>query len=255
MNLEFDLSKAEGYKSNSQIARVLTEDWVKSNVYCLNCGLDNLSGFANNQPVADFYCPKCQEQFELKSKSGGISKKIVDGAYQSMLERISSVDNPNFFVLNYDRKRLSIVNFLIIPKHFFTPRVIEKRKPLLLTAKRAGWVGCNILLSDIPESGRIFYIKERQTLDKEDVMQQWRKTVFLRQETPQSRGWLLDILGCIEKIPSREFELGDVYAFEKELKQLHPENNFVRDKIRQQLQLLRDKGVIEFISRGRYYKN
>ena len=233
---------------------MLTEDWVKSNIYCLNCGQDDLSSFANNQPVADFYCQKCQEQFELKSKSGGLAKKIVDGAYQSMIERISSVDNPNFFLLNYDKKHLSIVNFLIIPKHFFTPRVIEKRKPLPLKAKRAGWVGCNILLNMIPESGRIFYIKERQALPKENVMQQWQKTAFLRNETPQSRGWLLDILACIEKIPKKEFQLADVYAFEKELQRLHPENNFVRDKIRQQLQLLRDRGIIQFLSKGYYSK-
>jgi type II restriction enzyme len=171
-----------------------------------------------------------------------------------MIDRISSIDNPNFFLLNYDKSRLGIINFLIIPKHFFTPRVIEKRKPLPHTARRAGWIGCNILLNTIPESGRIFYVKERQVLPKEKVMQQWQKTAFLRRETPESRGWLMDILACIEKIPSREFKLDDVYAFEKELQKLHPENNFVRDKIRQQLQVLRDKGIIQFLARGYYSK-
>jgi type II restriction enzyme len=254
VKLELDISKAEGYESKSQIARVLTENWVKSNIYCLNCGQDNLSSFENNQPVADFYCARCKEQFELKSKSGGIARKIIDGAYQSMIARISSVENPNFFFLNYDKKHFSIVNFLIIPKHFFIPRVIEKRKPLPLSARRAGWVGCNILLNAIPETGRIFYIRERQPLPKENVMQQWQKTVFLRKETPQSRGWLLDTLACIEKIPGKEFQLADIYAFEKELQALHPENNFIRDKIRQQLQVLRDKGLIEFTSRGCYCK-
>ncbi|MBL7991777.1 MAG: restriction endonuclease, partial [Candidatus Kapabacteria bacterium] len=31
-------------------------------------------------------------------------------------------------------------------------------------------------------------------------------------------------------------------------------NNFIKDKIRQQLQVLRDKGIIEFVSRGIYQK-
>jgi type II restriction enzyme len=31
-------------------------------------------------------------------------------------------------------------------------------------------------------------------------------------------------------------------------------NNFIKDKIRQQLQLLRDKGMIEFVGRGNYKK-
>ena len=38
------------------------------------------------------------------------------------------------------------------------------------------------------------------------------------------------------------------------LKNKHPENNFIKDKIRQQLQNLRDKGFIEFTSRGNYKK-
>ena len=42
--------------------------------------------------------------------------------------------------------------------------------------------------------------------------------------------------------------------FEAELKQNHPENNFVKDKIRQQLQVLRDMNIIEFVSRGKYRK-
>lgn len=204
--------------------------------------------------MADFYCSRCKEQFELKSKSGGIASKIVDGAHQSMIARISSVENPNFFFLNYDKTHFDIVDFLIIPKHFFIPRVIEKRKPLPFTARRAAWVDCNILLSTIPESGRIFYVKERKALPKENVMRQWQKTVFLRKETPQSRGWILDILACIEKIPGKAFKLADVYVFKKELQALHPENNFIRDKIRQQLQALRDRGIIRFISRGCYYK-
>jgi type II restriction enzyme len=33
---------------------------------------------------------------------------------------------------------------------------------------------------------------------------------------------------------------------------LHPENRHVRDKIRQQLQVLRDLGLIESLRRGRY---
>jgi len=45
-----------------------------------------------------------------------------------------------------------------------------------------------------------------------------------------------------------------MYAFENELKVKHPENNFVKDKIRQQLQNLRDKGFIEFITPGHYRK-
>ena len=38
------------------------------------------------------------------------------------------------------------------------------------------------------------------------------------------------------------------------LKQKYPMNNFVKDKIRQQLQILRDREIIEFLGKGRYKK-
>lgn len=69
MNLNFNIDLAEGYTSNSQIARVLTENWVKENSYCPNCGQLPLNDFENNMPVADFYCLNCKEEFELKSKN------------------------------------------------------------------------------------------------------------------------------------------------------------------------------------------
>lgn len=67
-----------------------------------------------------------------------------------------------------------------------------------------------------------------------------------------AKGWLLDIMRSIEKLDKREFTLDDVYGFENELSKFHPENKHVKDKIRQQLQVLRDKGYLEFLGRGMY---
>jgi len=36
------------------------------------------------------------------------------------------------------------------------------------------------------------------------------------------------------------------------LAKLHPKNKHIPDKIRQQLQVLRDHGIIEFLGRGEY---
>ena len=103
MNLSFNTKLAEGYTSNSQIARILTENWVLSNSYCPSCGNLPLNEFENNRPVADFYCRSCLEEFELKSKNGKLSSIINDGAYESMIKRITSDTNPNFFFLTYDK--------------------------------------------------------------------------------------------------------------------------------------------------------
>ena len=53
---------------------------------------------------------------------------------------------------------------------------------------------------------------------------------------------------------AQEFALSDMYRFENMLSLKHPENNNVQAKIRQQLQLLRDKGFIEFLGNGKYKK-
>ena len=57
---------------------------------------------------------------------------------------------------------------------------------------------------------------------------------------------------CIESLHKDIFELDDVYKFIDFFRSQHPNNNHIQDKIRQQLQFLRDKGFIEFIGRGNY---
>ena len=207
----------------------------------------------NNKPVADFFCSNCQEDYELKSKKDFIGTKIVDGAYRTMIERLQNTNNPNFFLLNYDVHDFSVLNFLVIPKHFFVPNIIEKRKALSQTARRAGWIGCNIILKNIPQTGKIFFVRNKQIEQKEKVLTNWKKTLFLREEKEISaKGWLLDMMCCVDKLNQKKFTLNEVYAFENELRLLHPENRHIKDKIRQQLQFLRDKGYLDFISRGSY---
>jgi type II restriction enzyme len=56
----------------------------------------------------------------------------------------------------------------------------------------------------------------------------------------------------VRGIGQREFTLAQVYAHEAALARLHPQNRNIRPKIRQQLQILRDLGLIEFLGRGTY---
>lgn len=65
-----------------------------------------LSQLENNKPVADFYCGHCLEEYELKSKHGEAGKRILDGAYTT------------------------------IPKYFFAPSMIEKRKALAISPQQ-----------------------------------------------------------------------------------------------------------------------
>lgn len=62
MNLNLNIKLAKNYHNKSQIIRVVSENWVKENAYCPNCG-NSLVKFKNNKPVADFLCEKCKEEF------------------------------------------------------------------------------------------------------------------------------------------------------------------------------------------------
>lgn len=196
---------------------------------------------------------KCAEEYELKSKSGGFGKKIPDGAYGSMISRLRSANNPNFLFLAYDKSTLKIQDFLSIPKYFFVPDIIERRKALNPKARRAGWVGCNIVLDSIPELGKIYYVKGGKVNDKADVLKNWSQTKFVNSaQDLTAKGWLLDVIMCVERLDKTEFTLNEVYQFAGQLEGKYRANNNIKAKIRQQLQFLRDKGYIDFQGRGSY---
>jgi hypothetical protein len=72
--------------------------------------------------------------------------------------------------------------------------------------------------------------------------------------TSSLSGWKLEIFKCITLINSYTFTLSQINQFENHLKEVFPSNNHVLEKIRQQLQQLRDLGLIEFLGNGNYRK-
>ena len=78
--------------------------------------------------------------------------------------------------MNYDLPSLAVVNLLIVPKHFFVRDIIQERKPLAATARRAGWIGSNILLNQVPESGKIHIVKAGIIRPKDAVLEEWQRT-------------------------------------------------------------------------------
>lgn len=254
MDLRFNTELAKKYKSPSQIAKVLTEDWLARNMYCPICGETSIRHAEPNAPVKDYICDACKAQYELKSRhstSDNYDKSVNDGVYRTMIDRITSLDNPSFFFLHYDAYEVN--NLIIVPRCFFVPEIIEKRKPLRADARRAGWEGCNILLGKIPSFAKIPVIRNGIPLNSVDVCRSFNLVYSLRTESIESRGWLFDVLSCVDKLDN-VFTLKEMYQFVDILRIKHPRNNNIEAKIRQQLQYLRDKGFIEFMKSGQYRK-
>jgi len=66
--------------------------------------------------------------------------------------------------------------------------------------------------------------------------------------------WKKDVFIHLTKINKNIFDSNDVYGFANELQLKHPDNKNIKPKIRQQLQYLRDLGLLEFIKPGVYKK-
>ena len=253
MDLAFHGPAAARYTSVPQRIRQLTEHWVGRELYCPGCGYAAMTQYGNNRPVADFFCGGCRADYELKSQAHVFGASVADGAYRTMIERLNSSTNPNLILMHYDPRTTSVVNLIVVPRYFFIPGLIVKRPPLAASARRAGWIGCNISLTSLPQAGRIFLIRNRIPESKVTVLRNWKRTLFIHDMRDMaSKGWLLSVMRCIEQVGKPEFSPADIYRFKDELRRKHPANQHVEEKIRQKLQVLRDKGFLHSAGKGVY---
>ena len=263
--------------------------------------------------------------YQLKGQQSRIGDSITDGAFDAMMEAIQTDRTPNFYFMHYDLAAWSIKNLLLIPSFAFPPSAIIKRKPLSVTARRTGWIGCNFALNRIPVEARIAVVTtilsppqssagvppapasnssegrrdacatlsrgERVVIAlPAEVREKFKRVKPLSEISVKQRGWTLDVLNIVRRITEAkrqragavqdasrdsrvigkrasvldcggppplssasecsEFTNEDVYAFTRELEQLHPGNRHIRDKIRQQLQVLRDLDLLLHIGPG-----
>ena len=252
MNLSMPSDLATAYKSGSQRARVVTEFWAEHNLYCPNCSSPKLNRLVANTKASDFTCPACGFWYQLKDQKTRIGNSITDGAYEAMMTAIRNDETPNFYFLQYDLATWAVRNLLLIPHFAFPPSAIIKRKPLSETARRAGWIGCNIALNLIPIEARISLVTENQIIPADEVREKFRNVKPLEKIPVTKRGWMLEVLTVVRSLGKTQFTNQDVYAFEEHFRKLHPENDFIRDKIRQQLQNLARAGLLIHAGRNDY---
>jgi type II restriction enzyme len=236
-----------------------------------------------------------------------------------MMNAIREDRTPNLLLMRYALATWEVCDLLLIPSFMFSESAVIKRPPLSSTARRAGWVGCNIALNRVPAEARIFLVRttvceprnaavpaagsggvpprERTRSETprkpagadacatntvitspEEVRAQFKRVKPLKDISVTQRGWTLDVLNIVRRLvesrrrgdkslkptgqpeslrlltssPTNEFTTAEVYAFERELEKLHPDNRHVKDKIRQQLQVLRDAGLLLHVGRGEW---
>ncbi len=254
MDLRLDSTLATQYRSGSQAARVLTETWVARNLTCISCNTGRLIPTPANTPAQDFVCdqPRCSEPYELKARRGTLGRVVVDGAYESLTQLWASGEAANLLLMGYDFQALVVRELYAIHRSLLSRAAIRMRPALPPTARRAGWVGANILLDALPEGALVRIVWNGNPCNPRAIRAEWDRFGFVRRLRGPDRGWVADVLACLRRLPNRVFTIMDAYRFEEELSKLHPGNRNVRPKIRQQLQVLVAHGIAERISPGLY---
>jgi type II restriction enzyme len=178
--------------------------------------------------------------------------------------------------------------FIARPQLRLPASAIIKRNPTTPKGRSKPWIGCNIALTRlhevtarqarVPADARIAVVTESAVLPASEVREKFKRVKPLKDISVTQRGWTLDVLNAIRRLgktdlsrlgngernlaeskgprgPSErarasQFTTADAYAFTRELERLHPDNRHVRDKIRQQLQVLRDLGLLLHVERG-----
>lgn len=99
MNLSMNILVGRDYRSRSQIARVISEDWARRNLYCPACDSREIRVMPPNTEAIDFQCPLCASVFQLKSGASWSERRVPDAGYEAMMRAIRSDAVPNLFVM------------------------------------------------------------------------------------------------------------------------------------------------------------
>jgi type II restriction enzyme len=244
------LAAIRRYTSSSQQARVFSEAWIEENFSCPQCG-NLLTRTPNNTVAKDFICAPCNYSFELKAKKGMFGKLVADGAYQTMLSSIRSDACPHLLLLSYTQD-FRVHEVTAVPRQFLVEEIVLPRKVLGPHCRRAGWQGCNLNIGILPTEARIKCVANYEMVPGLAVRTAWSRADFLTKCDVSQRGWLAVTMGLVRQIGAEVFSLADLYQFEPAARKLFPNNKHIKEKLRQQLQRLRDLGWLSFEGSGTY---
>ncbi len=128
----------------------------------------------------------------------------------------------------------------------------------LANNRHAGRIGDRLLdeidalLTQLPPKPR-FHIPLPQIATEEDEIEPVLEDGAALM-APALNGWRKTVFDVVDAIPTHEFALADVYLAVPELRAQYPDNTHIEPKIRQQLQGLRDMGLLKFLGGGKYRK-
>lgn len=252
MNLNCNLSLGDRYTRNAQRARVITEAWFAAEGYCLHCDSKKVEQTKPGTIARDFICPRCRQPYELKAAAKAHTHIVQDGGFDAMMRRIRAEEAPALMLMHYSPE-WRVQKLVAIHPVFLTPAVVRKRRrPHIRPRTGQKYWMCDLNLTVIPPDGKIVVV-DGVARPQDEARKAFRASMRFAEIPVKNRGWTALVLAKVRMIGKAEFTLADVYAHEEAMHAVYPENSHVKDKIRQQLQVLRNLGYIEFLTkRGEY---
>jgi type II restriction enzyme len=187
----------------------------------------------------------------LKSQQKSFGARIAGASYQAAANAITENQSPSIVLLQYDKKSWFVTNVLMIHSKCLTEDSIIKRKGLSSRAERKGWIGYDLLLGNTLRTGRVPVVVHGKVIERDFVIRSWKAAEKLAQSIGSLTGWNRDVMWYIDQLGT-SFSLEDVCAMESKWARRYPNNQNIRAKIRQQLQFLRNKGLVVFNGGGKY---
>jgi len=156
-NIISQVKESNKWKNESRIVGEACEYYIKNNVKCVRCNNNNFEQCKINEISKDLIGISCNQQYQIKAKSATQRQvnnikytntfKTIGGEYSTTLHNIN--ENIDYLIILYEKQSYKIINILYIKNENINSNCIMPRKPLSLTAKRAGWQGCSILFNNI----------------------------------------------------------------------------------------------------------
>jgi type II restriction enzyme len=243
-----------------QRVRVVTEGWFAAEGYCLNCDSPRLEPTRAGTEFRDFECPLCGQPYELKSAARAHTRIVQDGGFDSMMRRIRAQEAPALMLMHYAKGNVAaaawrVQRLVAVHPVFLTPAVVRKRpKPHIRPRSGAEYWMCDLDLSLIPADGKIVVVADSEVRPEAATRAAFVSSKRFADIPVAKRGWAALVLAAVRKVGKVEFTLPEVYRYEAAMHAAYPQNNHVREKIRQQMQVLRDLGYVEFLDRRGEYR-
>jgi hypothetical protein len=145
------------------------------------------------------------------------------------LNAIREDRTPNLLLMRHALATWEVRDLLLIPSFMFSESAVIKRPPLAPTARRAGWVGCNLDLHRIAPEARIPIVITRSSgrepapspsresresqsrltsaatiiVPPEEVRAKYKRVKPLKDISVTQRGWTLDVLNIVRRLCDR----------------------------------------------------